>query len=102
MQVSRPALFKKAMRRFNVAWWAYSFPLTMLALAATEYAQAVKAGVADALMLFLSALSVLVVVVLVVFTVLRAGDLLPNGGDDPFAPPPSRLGSPDSSPRADI
>ncbi|XP_042379107.1 S-type anion channel SLAH4-like [Zingiber officinale] len=98
---SRPALFKKAMRRFNVAWWAYSFPLTMLALAATEYAQAVKGGISDALMLFLSALSVIVVVVLVVFTVVRTGDLLPNGGDDPFAPLPPllRLRSPDSSPR---
>ncbi|XP_074585517.1 S-type anion channel SLAH1-like [Curcuma longa] len=85
--VSRPALFRRAMRRFNLAWWAYSFPLTMLALAATEYDQEVKGVVADALMLFLSALSVLVITVLVVFTVLRAGDLFPNG-DDPFAPPP--------------
>lgn len=25
MQVSRPTLFKRAMRRFSVAWWAYSF-----------------------------------------------------------------------------
>ncbi|KAG1347056.1 S-type anion channel SLAH1 [Cocos nucifera] len=40
--VSRPALFRRSMRRFNVAWWAYSFPLTVLALAATEYAQEVS------------------------------------------------------------
>ncbi|KAF3335552.1 S-type anion channel SLAH1-like protein [Carex littledalei] len=37
--VSRPTLFKRSMRKFSVAWWAYSFPLTVLALAATEYAQ---------------------------------------------------------------
>ncbi|XP_042410761.1 S-type anion channel SLAH1-like [Zingiber officinale] len=98
--VSRPALFRRAMRRFNLAWWAYSFPLTMLALAATEYEQEVKGGVADALMLFLSALSVLVITVLVVFTVLKAGDLFPNG-DDPFAPPPP-LGSSNHSSRFEV
>ncbi|KAG6490495.1 S-type anion channel SLAH4-like [Zingiber officinale] len=101
--VSRPALFRRAMRRFNLAWWAYSFPLTMLALAATEYEQEVKGGVADALMLFLSALSVLVITVLVVFTVLKAGDLFPNG-DDPFAPPPPPppLGSSNHSSRFEV
>ncbi|XP_008775461.2 S-type anion channel SLAH1-like [Phoenix dactylifera] len=85
--VSRPALFRRSMRRFNVAWWAYSFPLTMLALAAAEYAQEVKGSVSDALMLVLSVLSVLVTVLLLVFTFLKTGDLLPH--DDPFAPSPS-------------
>lgn len=69
--VSRPTLFKKSMKNFNVAWWAYSFPLTALALAATEYAQEVKGGMAHLLMLFLSALSVLVTFVLMVFTAIN-------------------------------
>ncbi|CAL9779754.1 unnamed protein product [Musa acuminata subsp. burmannicoides] len=86
VQVSRPALFKRSMRRFNVAWWAYSFPLTVLALAATEYAQEVEGGVSNALMLVLAVLSVLVTVALIVFTAIKAGDLLPHG-NDPFAPP---------------
>ncbi|KAM6572634.1 hypothetical protein CsatA_016714 [Cannabis sativa] len=55
--VSRPTLFKKSMRKFNVAWWAYSFPLTLLALAATEYGEEVKSGISDALMLVLLVLS---------------------------------------------
>ncbi|CAL9148873.1 S-type anion channel SLAH1-like isoform X1 [Musa acuminata AAA Group] len=84
--VSRPALFKRSMRRFNVAWWAYSFPLTVLALAATEYAQEVEGSVSNALMLVLAVLSVLVTVALIVFTAIKAGDLLPHG-NDPFAPP---------------
>ncbi|THU64443.1 hypothetical protein C4D60_Mb01t26510 [Musa balbisiana] len=84
--VSRPALFKRSMRRFNVAWWAYSFPLTVLALAATEYAQEVEGGVSNALMLVLAVLSVLVTVALIVFTAIKAGDLLPHG-NDPYAPP---------------
>nr|CAD1842568.1 unnamed protein product [Ananas comosus var. bracteatus] len=81
--VSRPALFKRSMRRFSVAWWAYSFPLTALALAATEYAQEVKGEVANALMLVLSILSVVVTLALMVFTAIRTNDLLPQ--DDPFA-----------------
>ncbi|CAL9072935.1 unnamed protein product [Musa textilis] len=84
--VSRPALFKRSMRRFNVAWWAYSFPLTVLALAATEYAQEVEGGVSNALMLGLAVLSVLVTVALIVFTAIKAGDVLPHD-NDPFAPP---------------
>ena len=60
-KICRPCLFKKAMRKFNVAWWAYSYPITILALASTRYAQEVNDGVAHALRLFLSALSVLVI-----------------------------------------
>ncbi|XP_073116099.1 S-type anion channel SLAH1-like [Elaeis guineensis] len=85
--VSRPALFRRSMRRFNVAWWAYSFPLTMLAMAATEYAQEEKGIVPNALMLVLSLLSALVTLVLLAFTFLKAGDLAPH--DEPFAPSPS-------------
>ncbi|WOL12656.1 hypothetical protein Cni_G21423 [Canna indica] len=80
--VCRPALFKRSMRRFSVAWWAYSFPLSVLALAATEYAQVVKGAVANVLMLILAVLSVVVTLLLMVFTAIRTGDLLPH--DDPF------------------
>uniref|UniRef100_A0A8R7TTW6 Uncharacterized protein n=1 Tax=Triticum urartu TaxID=4572 RepID=A0A8R7TTW6_TRIUA len=82
MQVSRPTLFKRAMRRFSVAWWAYSFPLTLLALASAEYAQEVREPAASVLMLALAVLSVLVTLALMVFTALRPNDLLPH--DDPF------------------
>ncbi|XP_006645707.2 S-type anion channel SLAH1-like, partial [Oryza brachyantha] len=81
--VSRPALFRRAMRRFSVAWWAYSFPLTVLALAAAEYAQEVREAAASALMLALAVLSVAVTLALMVFTALRTNDLLPH--DDPFS-----------------
>ncbi|RVW97459.1 S-type anion channel SLAH1 [Vitis vinifera] len=74
--VSRPGLFKKSIRKFDVAWWAYSFPLTVLALAATEYAQEVNGGVAHALMLVLSILSVLVSLLLMVFTALNTNMLV--------------------------
>lgn len=60
------------MRRFSVAWWAYSFPLTAMALASVAYAQEVKGGVAHGLMLFFSALSVVVSLLLMVFTVLHS------------------------------
>lgn len=86
MQVSRPTLFKRAMRRFSVAWWAYSFPLTVLALAAAEYAQEVREVAASVLMLALAILSVAVTLALMVFTVLHTNDLLPH--DDPFSCPP--------------
>ncbi|KAL5990095.1 hypothetical protein ACLOJK_010992 [Asimina triloba] len=76
--MSRPYLFKKAMRRFHVAWWAYSFPLTVLALASAEYAQEVKGSMAHALMLALLVLSVVVSLVLMVITALNASHLLPR------------------------
>ncbi|KAF5193826.1 S-type anion channel slah1 [Thalictrum thalictroides] len=69
--VSRPALFKKAMRKFNVAWWAYSFPLTVMALASAGYAQEVNSSFAHGLMLVLFALSVLVAFGLLLLTVLN-------------------------------
>ncbi|CAL5410658.1 unnamed protein product [Camellia sinensis] len=72
----RPALFKKSMRRFNVVWWAYSFPLTFLALASVEYAKQVKGIVAPGLMLVLSVLSVIVFLSLMVFTALNTNVLL--------------------------
>ncbi|KAF7829611.1 S-type anion channel SLAH4-like [Senna tora] len=78
-----PMLFKRSMRRFNVAWWAYSFPVTVLAIASTEYAHQVKASIADILMLILSALSVFVSLALTLFTLLNSNMLLPD--NDPTA-----------------
>nr|GEV80914.1 C4-dicarboxylate transporter/malic acid transport protein [Tanacetum cinerariifolium] len=80
--VSRPCLFKKSMKKFNVVWWAYSYPLTVLALASTEYAQEMKSSVAHLLMLILSGLSVLVSFILMVYTALNTNILLPQDDDD--------------------
>ncbi|GMI91301.1 SLAC1 homologue 1 [Hibiscus trionum] len=81
--VCRPALFKRSMRRFSVAWWAYSFPLTILALASTEYAEEVKGSIPHLLMFLLLALSVLVSLGLTVFTLLNTRMLLPD--NDPIS-----------------
>ena len=70
------------MKKFNVVWWAYSYPLTVLALASTEYAQEMKSNVAHLLMLILSGLSVLVSIVLMVYTALNTNILLPQDDDD--------------------
>ncbi|KAI3456478.1 hypothetical protein Pfo_013141 [Paulownia fortunei] len=74
--ICRPTLFKKSMKRFNIAWWAYSFPLSFLALASAEYAQQVKGVVAPGLMLIISALSVSVFLGIMVFTALNTDKLL--------------------------
>lgn len=66
------------MKKFHVAWWAYSFPLTLLALAAIEYAEEVKGGLAHTLMIVLSALSIVVFVVLTVITAVHSNMLLPD------------------------
>lgn len=58
--VSRPSLFKKSMSKFSIAWWAYSFPMTVIALASLMYAVEVKGSVAHSMMLVLSGLSVIV------------------------------------------
>lgn len=70
------------MRRFNVAWWAYSFPITALALVSADYAQEVKGTFSHILMLFLLALSVLVSLALTLFTLLNSKMLLPD--NDPI------------------
>ncbi|KAM6549004.1 hypothetical protein CsatB_020680 [Cannabis sativa] len=75
--VARPELFRKSMKKFHVTWWAYSFPLSLLALAAIKYAEEVKGGIAHALMVVLSALSVLVCVVLIAVTAVNSNILLP-------------------------
>ncbi|CAM8882643.1 unnamed protein product [Rhodiola kirilowii] len=67
----RPNMFKKSMRKYSVAWWAYSFPLTILAMDSAEYAHQVKGVVPHALMLFFSSLSFLVSLLLVLYTTLN-------------------------------
>ncbi|CAI0550793.1 unnamed protein product [Linum tenue] len=66
------------MRKFNIAWWAYSFPLTVLALASVDYAREVKGAVAHGLMLLLSSLSILVSFTLMVFTAFNSSMLFPD------------------------
>ncbi|KAF7851053.1 hypothetical protein BT93_L4676 [Corymbia citriodora subsp. variegata] len=77
--VTRPMLFKKSMRKYNIGWWAFSFPLTALALASVEYAREVKGGFAHGLMLVLSSLSVLVSLSLMVLTAANTNVLLSAG-----------------------
>ncbi|XP_016477607.1 S-type anion channel SLAH4-like [Nicotiana tabacum] len=79
--ICRPTLFKKSMRKFNVAWWAYSYPVTLLALASTRYAKEVKGKVPHTIMLILSSLSVLVIIALLLSTALYSKMLLPD--EDP-------------------
>ncbi|XP_055834823.1 S-type anion channel SLAH4-like [Solanum dulcamara] len=79
--ICRPSLFKKSMRKFNVAWWAYSYPVTLLALASTRYAKEVKGKVPHTIMLILSSLSVLVIIALLLSTALYSKILLRD--DDP-------------------
>lgn len=66
--VSRPNLFRKSMRSFSIAWWAYSYPLTIIALASAKYAEEVKGSVAHSIMLVLSGLSVFVCITLILLT----------------------------------
>ncbi|KAF7851052.1 hypothetical protein BT93_L4675 [Corymbia citriodora subsp. variegata] len=88
--VTRPMLFKKSMRKYNIGWWAYSFPLTALALASVEYARELKGGFAHGLMLLLSSLSVLVSLSLMVLTAANTNALLSAGplNDDVSSPTP--------------
>ncbi|OIT21549.1 PREDICTED: S-type anion channel SLAH4-like [Nicotiana attenuata] len=79
--ICRPTLFKKSMRKFNVAWWAYSYPVTLLALASTRYAKEVKGKVPHTIMLILSSLSILVIIALLLSTALYSKMLLPD--EDP-------------------
>ncbi|KAL9229972.1 hypothetical protein vseg_005376 [Gypsophila vaccaria] len=69
--VSRPSLFKKSMKKMTIAWWAYSFPLTLLALASIEYAEAVNHGAARAFAIVLSLVSILASLSLMLLTSLN-------------------------------
>lgn len=59
------------MKKFSVAWWAYSFPLTALAIASAQYAHEVKGVMAHAIMLVLSLISVLVCLILMIVSALN-------------------------------
>ncbi|KAI3419270.1 uncharacterized protein J3R85_013265 [Psidium guajava] len=72
----RPLLFKRCMKRFNIAWWAYSFSLTFLALSSAEYAYDTRGIGRKGLMVTLSALSVMVFLSLLVVTVVKLDQLL--------------------------
>lgn len=76
--ICRPLIFKKAMKSFNLAWWAYSYPLTLLAIASTRYEQAVPGLASHVIRLVLSCLSALVLLGLVLFTAVRPKSLLPD------------------------
>jgi len=69
-------MFKKSMKRFNVTWWLYSFPLTFLGLACAQYAEDVKSGMASWLMLVICMVSVLIFIGLMIVTVLKIEMLL--------------------------
>ncbi|KAK9691460.1 hypothetical protein RND81_09G198100 [Saponaria officinalis] len=66
--ICRPNMFKKSMKKMNIAWWAYSFPLTLLALSSIHYADAVNHGFARAFAFALSVVSVLVSLSLMLLT----------------------------------
>ncbi|CAK9317283.1 unnamed protein product [Citrullus colocynthis] len=89
--ICRPLLFKRAMKRFSIAWWAFSFPISALALASIEYYHQVKAFPAKILMLVLLIISVFVVISLVAATVLNSSLLLPD--DDPLFNPTTQRNS---------
>ncbi|XP_042030550.1 S-type anion channel SLAH1-like [Salvia splendens] len=72
----RPAYFKKSIKKFSVAWWAYSFPVSFVAVASTQYAEEVKGVAAGGLMLLLSSLSLLVFVAMLILTALNTDRLL--------------------------
>lgn len=64
------------MKRFNVAWWAYSFPVTFLALNSVQYAQEVKDHVASGLMLIFTSISVLIFLGVMLLTAANSNRLL--------------------------
>uniref|UniRef100_A0A0A0LE61 Uncharacterized protein n=2 Tax=Cucumis sativus TaxID=3659 RepID=A0A0A0LE61_CUCSA len=79
------------MKRFTIAWWAFSFPISALAIASIQYHHQVQALPAKILMLLLLTISVFVVVSLVAATVLNSGLLLPD--DDPLFNPSTQRNS---------
>lgn len=83
MQACRPGLFKKTIKRSNVTWWIYSFPLTFLGLACAEYAHEAKSSMASGLMLLICIVSVLVFVFLMLTTVLKIEKLIMHKKKNP-------------------
>jgi hypothetical protein len=67
--------------RFSLAWWAYTFPMTSVAIAAAVYASAVTNVLTRALAVGLSGVATVTVVGVLMTTVYRAfvrKDLFPN------------------------
>ncbi|XP_044984582.1 S-type anion channel SLAH2-like [Hordeum vulgare subsp. vulgare] len=67
--------------RFSLAWWAYTFPMTSVALATVLYASEVDNLVTRAMALGLSGIAVMTVIAMLATTMYHAfvcGDLFPN------------------------
>jgi hypothetical protein len=67
--------------RFSLAWWAYTFPMTSVAIATAVYSSAVTNVLTQALAVGLSGVASVTVTGVLVTTVYRAfvrKDLLPN------------------------
>ncbi|CAN6481899.1 unnamed protein product [Victoria cruziana] len=103
--VVRPGLFVKAMKKFNAAWWAYVFPVTVLALSSAEYAKEVQSVVAEALRRAMSVVSLAMTIALILLTVLHrktffASDRFPASSTQnkvlPVTSPPSATQQNDS------
>ena len=79
IQVVRINLFRGV--RFSLAWWAYTFPMTSVAIATAVYASAVTNVLTRALAVGLSGVATVTVAGVLVTTVYRAfvrKDLFPN------------------------
>ncbi|KAF3785766.1 S-type anion channel [Nymphaea thermarum] len=78
LQVVRPTLFVKAMKRFNSAWWAYVFPVTMLALSSAEYAGEVHSGLAHTIRRVISMVSLAMTIGLILLTIVHRKTMFLN------------------------
>ncbi|XP_058722730.1 uncharacterized protein LOC131594577 [Vicia villosa] len=58
-------------KKFSVAWWVFSFPLTVLATASAQYAHEVNGIMAIVMMLILALISVLVCLALIIISALN-------------------------------
>ncbi|KAF3785760.1 S-type anion channel [Nymphaea thermarum] len=105
--VVRPVLFVKAMKKFNAAWWAYVFPVSVLALSSAEYAKEVPTVVAEALRRAMSMISLAMTMALILLTVVHrktffSGDRFPASSSQtkvlPVTSPPNVIQDNDSDP----
>ncbi|KAH7441717.1 hypothetical protein KP509_03G050700 [Ceratopteris richardii] len=77
--VARPKIFYGV--RFNVAWWAYTFPLTVSAITTFEYSLEVKhtlTQVLAALLTLVSSMTVLFVAIITILHLLVWRTMFPN------------------------
>ncbi|XP_031494911.1 S-type anion channel SLAH4-like [Nymphaea colorata] len=90
-----PPLFQNSMKKFSFAWWAYSFPVTMLALSSASYAKATDTVLAHQIRRVLSMASLFVTLVLLLLSIVfgKAGSspqvplLLPQSAQAVALPP---------------